>query len=172
MDLGVDLPDGAFNLRVPGMAYQHQHLAARDVALALDMNLGNEGAGGIEHRQPPLGGFIHDGAGDTMGAEDSDGAIWDFGERLDEDRPLPLQLFHDMAIVHDFVTDIDRRPKLDERLLDNLNGPHDASAEAAGLCQKNLHAGQFSVIASYRQDRVVSAGSKRRSRTMTSRSKR
>ena len=44
--------------------------------------------------------------------------VRDFGEFLDEDRALGLEALHHVAVVHDLVADIDRRPVALERLLD------------------------------------------------------
>jgi hypothetical protein len=48
-----------------------------------------------------------------------------------------------MAIVHDFVADIDRSAEFLESPLDDLDRPHDAGAETSGLSHKNPHPDQF-----------------------------
>ena len=47
----ADLAHGAFNFGMTGMADQDQRAAMRDIALALIVHLGNQRAGGIQHRQ-------------------------------------------------------------------------------------------------------------------------
>ena len=50
---------------------------------------------------------------------------------LDEDRAFSLQRFDDEAVMHDLVAHIDRRAKLLQRPLDDLDGAIDTGAEAA-----------------------------------------
>ena len=45
-----------------------------------------------------------------------------------------------MLIMHDFVTNIDRRPVLLERTLDDLDRPDHAGTETARLGKNHLHA--------------------------------
>ena len=52
----------AFDLRMAGMADQDQRAALGDIALALVVHLGDQRAGGIEHRQPARRGFVLDAA--------------------------------------------------------------------------------------------------------------
>jgi hypothetical protein len=73
-----------------------------------------------------------------VGRED-DGRIArrDFVEFVDEDRALPLEAFDHVLVVHDLVTNIDRRAVARERLLDHVDGAHDAGAEPARRAQKD-----------------------------------
>ena len=64
--------------------------------------------------------------------------VGDFGEFLDEDRALGLQALDHVAVVHDLVADIDRRAIALERLLDRIDRPHHAGAEAARRAEQDL----------------------------------
>ena len=51
MNRRADLAHGAFDFGMAGMADQDQGAAVRDIALALVVDLGDQRAGGVEHRQ-------------------------------------------------------------------------------------------------------------------------
>jgi hypothetical protein len=68
-----------------------------------------------------------------MRAEDRHGALGDFVDFVDEMRTLGAQALDNVAIVHDFVADVDRRAVLFERTLDDLDGAFDPRAEASWL---------------------------------------
>ena len=124
------------------MADQDQRAALRDIALALVVHLGDQRAGGVEHRQarasPASSSTLLRHA---MRAEDRDGVGRDLGEVLDEVRALGLQAFDHVLVVHDLVAHIDRRAVFLERALDDLDRAHHAGAEAARLRQNDLHGG-------------------------------
>ena len=61
-----------------------------------------------------------------------------FGQVLDEDRALGLQVVDDIGVVHDLVAHVDRRAELRQRALDDLDRTVDAGAEAARLGQHDL----------------------------------
>jgi hypothetical protein len=49
-----------------------------------------------------------------------------------------------MAIVDDFVPDIDRRAKRRQRVFDDIDGPDHARAETARLSKHHAHGGELS----------------------------
>jgi hypothetical protein len=57
--------------------------------------------------------------------------IRDFGELLDENRALGLQTVHDIAVVDDFMPDIDRSAIDRERPFHGIDGPHHTGAKAS-----------------------------------------
>ena len=68
----------------------------------------------------------------------------DLVQLVDEHRAARAQILDDVAVVHDFVTHIDRRAVFLQRPLDDLDRPLDAGAEAAGLGQDDAdHAAQL-----------------------------
>jgi hypothetical protein len=65
------------------------------------------------------------------GEDDRVVAVGHLVEFLHEDRALALEVFHDIAVVDDLVAHVDRLAVALERLLDDVDGPHHAGAEAA-----------------------------------------
>ena len=117
--------------------------AAGHVALALGVDLGDQRAGRVEHRQAARLRFVDHRLGDAVGAEHRHRAVGNFIQLLDEDGALALELLDHMAVVDDLVADIDGRAEFLERPLDDLDRPDDAGAEAARLSHKNPHPDQF-----------------------------
>ncbi len=135
MDGRADLADGALHLGMAGMADQYDRAPLLGIAPALNMDLGDERAGGVEHRQTARGGLLFDRLGYPVGAEDGARARRNLVKLVHENRALAAQLVHDMTIMHDFVTDIDRSAVKIDRALDNLDGADHARAKTARLCQ-------------------------------------
>src|SRR4029077_16597543 len=100
----------ALDLGVAGMADQDDLAPLIGVALAFDMYLGDQRAGRVDNRQAALSGALLDLAGDAMGAEDRHRTRRDLIDLVDELGTLGAQPLDDMAIVHDLMPDIDRRP--------------------------------------------------------------
>ena len=97
----------------------------------LDMNLGDERAGGVEHEHAPArGGVGHRLRHAVGGKDDRRVGLRDLVELLDEDRALGLELLDHGAVVHDGVAHIDRRAISLERELDDLDGPVHPGAKA------------------------------------------
>jgi hypothetical protein len=71
-----------------------------------------------------------------VGAEDHGVAGGHVGELFDEDGALGAQAIDDEAVVHDLVADVDRGAEEGDRPFDDLDGPFDAGAEAAGVASK------------------------------------
>ena len=134
-----NLAHRAFDLRMAGVADQNEPAALRDIALALIVHLGDQRAGGVEHRELALRGFLLDALGDAMGAEDGDRVRRNLGEVLDEMRAFGLEALDDMLVVHDLVAHIDRRAVFLQGALDDLDGADDARAKTARLSEYNLH---------------------------------
>jgi hypothetical protein len=122
-----------------GMPDQDQRAAFGHVALALIVNLRDQRAGGVQHRQVPRGGLFLDAAGHAMGGKHGYRQRRHFGEILDEDRAFALQALDYVFVMHDLVPNIDRRAILLERALHDLDGAHDPGAKAAGLREIHFH---------------------------------
>ena len=142
--LGRHLADCALDLGVAGVADQHDLAALGGVAAALVVHLGDQRAGGVDHRQLPVGGQLLDPLGDAMGREDRHRAGRDLVQLIDEHGAAGAQILHHVAVVDDFVTDVDRRAVLLQRPLDDFDRPLDAGAETAGLGEDDADHGQFS----------------------------
>ena len=110
-----------------------------DIALALVVHLGDQRAGGVQHRQAAVLGGLDHRLGHAMGAEHRDGAFGHFVQFLDKARALVLQRVDHMLVVDDLVAHIDRLAILIERLLHDIDGANDAGAEAARLGKNDSH---------------------------------
>src|ERR1700733_1181739 len=71
-----------------------------------------------------------------MRAVDHTLAIGDFILAVHEDRALPAQLVYHKAVVDDLLAHVNRRAEGLQRDADNINRPHDTSAEPPRLQQK------------------------------------
>ena len=111
----------------------------RDIALALVVDLGDQRAGGVQHRQPRACGILDHRLRHAMGAEHRHRAVGHFVQLLDEARALVLERVDHMAVVHDLVAHIDRLAVFLERPLDDVDRPHDAGAKAARLGKNDSH---------------------------------
>jgi hypothetical protein len=122
------------------VADEDHHATLRDVALALAVHLGDERTGCVEDAQAALPRVILDDPRNAVGAEDRDRAGGNFGEVLDETRPLGAQALDDVPVVDDLMPDVDGCAKPDERLFDDVDGADDARAKAARLRKHYTHA--------------------------------
>ena len=113
-------------------------------AHGLQVDLGHQGAGGVDALQPAAFGLGDHAFGDPVGAEDEHGPVRDLVVALHEAGPLGGQGLHHVAVVHDLVPDVDRGSEDLERLLHDLDGALDAGAATAGACQEDGHGGHSS----------------------------
>ena len=142
---GRQLTDGADHLRVAGVADQHDFALAAMMDLDLAMNFRHQRTGGVEGEQIALHRLGRHAARHAMRREDHRrvGAGRDFAQLLDEDRALGAQALDHVAVVHDFVADIDRGAVKREQPLHRFDGAHDAGAKAERRAQQNLEGGLF-----------------------------
>jgi hypothetical protein len=77
-----------------------------------------------------------------VGGEHRDRAIGHFGEFIDKNRATGAQILDHVAVMHDFVADIDWRAEFQQGAFDDVDGAFDAGAEAAGLGEHDFHGGQ------------------------------
>ena len=103
------------------------------------MDLGDQRAGRVDHRQSALGSGFLDGLRDTVRAEDRDAAWRHLIQLVDEIGAFGAQAFDDMAVMDDFMPDIDRRAVFIDRTFDDFDRTFDTGTEAAGLSEDYLH---------------------------------
>ncbi len=139
VNAAVDLADGALDLGMPGMADQHDLAALGGVAAALGVDLGDQRAGGVDHREAAVGRDLFHRAGDAVRAEDRHGAGRHLAQLVDEHGAPLAQALDDVPVVHDLVTDVDGRSELGQGPLDDLDRALHARAEAAGLREDDPH---------------------------------
>jgi hypothetical protein len=121
------------------MTDQDDQTTLRDVTLALAMDFGDQRTGGIQNMQATRLCIELDGPCHPMRTEDGDCLRGNFREIFDEARAFCAQAFDDMAVVNDFMANVDGGAKLRERLLDDVDGPDHAGAKAAGLREHYPH---------------------------------
>jgi hypothetical protein len=104
-----NLAHGALDLGMAGMADQDQRCGPCDIALALVVDLGDQRAGGVQHRQAARSWAAPPPLGDAMGAEHGDGAFGTSSSSSTKIAPLFFRLSTTCFVVHDLVAHIDRR---------------------------------------------------------------
>jgi hypothetical protein len=69
---------------------------------------------------------------------------------VDKDRALLRQIGHNIAVMDDLLADVDRGAKGIERNLHDIDGPHNAGAEAARLEKENPLSFRFAAVPVFR----------------------
>ena len=133
-----DLADRADHFGMACMADEDDVLTLLDLAFRLAVHLAHQRAGCVDIQQFATVRFGRDRLGHAMSAENDGRIVRHFIELFDKDRPLGFQAVHHITVVDDFVTDIDRCPKLIERTLDNLDCAINAGAETARCGDEQL----------------------------------
>jgi len=133
------LAHGALDLGMTAVA-DHDDLATMLAHLCdLDVHLGHEGTGCIEHFELARLGIAPHLLGHAVRAEDHRGAFRHLREVLDEHRAfLPQVLDHEL-VVHDLVAHVDRSAVQAQRTLDDFDGAIDAGTETTGVGEQDLH---------------------------------
>ena len=132
-----DLAQGALDFWMAGMADQHDGAAFAGKSRAVEVDLGDQRAGGVEHRQAARLGRHFDAAGNAVGRKNGGGAVGYFVQFLDKHRAHRAQPVDHMGVVDDFMPDIDRRAVLFQRPFDDGDGAHDPGAKSAGRGQND-----------------------------------
>ena len=120
------------------VADQHDRVALAGVADGLEVHLGHERAGRVDHAQAaarPLGAHL---GRDPVGAEDHGRIVRDFVELVHEDRALLAERLDDEPVVDDLATHVDGRLAHRQRQLDDVDRALDARAKSAGPGQEDL----------------------------------
>jgi len=110
-----------------------------DITLALAVDLGDERTRRIENAQATGLRILFYEPRDAVRAENGDRSGGHFRKVLDETCAFRAQALDDVAVVNDFVSDVNGRAKLRERLLDDVDGPDHAGAETARLGEHHAH---------------------------------
>ena len=128
----------AFDLFVAGVADQDDLVAVGRELLGLDVDLGDQRAGGVDRLELALGGLGVDRRRHAVRAEDDGLALGHLGGAVDEDRSARAQRLDDVLVVDDLLAHVDGRSVDVERVLDRLDGAVDAGAVAARSGEQNL----------------------------------
>ncbi len=125
------LAEGSVDLLVALVPDQDDVEALAGKPPRLRVDLCHEWTGRVDHVQSALAGLSADRRRDAVGGEDHRRAVRNLVELLDEHRAEPLELAHDVHVVHDLLSHVDRSPTLSERPADDVDGAHDARARCA-----------------------------------------
>ena len=127
------LSQRADHLIVIAVANQDQRIAFPGELHCLDVDLGDQRAGGVnDAKLPQLAVLAHFGR-HAVGAVDNPLTLGNFVHVVHENGALVLQFLDDEAVVDDLLAHVDRRAEGLQRDPDNINGPHHPGAESARL---------------------------------------
>jgi hypothetical protein len=116
---------------VAGVPQQNDRVALGCVVTRLGVHLGDQGAGRIDCLQIARRSALPHRRADSVGGEDDARTVRDFFFTVDEDRTAAFEVAYDVNVVHDLLSDIDRRAPTGERLLDRIHCTFDPGAVAA-----------------------------------------
>ena len=139
MEFVWNLPKRPDHFWVACVADQDEIVSLRIVAVDLVMHLDDQRTGGIDHMETPPIRFVPHRLGDPMGAENHDRAFRHFSQLLHEYSALGAERVDDMPAMDDFVTNVDGRPILLEREVDDIDRPIDSGAEPSWIGEIDLH---------------------------------
>src|SRR5437016_849378 len=136
---GIETTERSLDLGMARVADQDQLTAFAGIAAYLHVHLRHERARSIEHREPAIVGFRLHGARHAMSREDDRAGGRHLAQLVDEDRTERAQTLHDVPVVNDLVTHVDRRSEQLDGALDDVDGTIDTSTESAGVGQQYSH---------------------------------
>ena len=125
------LAERADHFRMVGMPDQQDFTAALEMDRRLAVHLGDQRTGGVERKEIAGAGVGGHRFRHPVGRKHHRciGIVGDFGQFLDENRALGPQAVDDIAVVDDFVADIDRGAIDGERPFHGIDGPDHPGAE-------------------------------------------
>jgi hypothetical protein len=134
-----ELPHGSDNFRMTGMADEDNLAPATVMNLGLAMHFRDQRAGRVDREEIATLRLLGYRARHAMRRKDHRRMVTgNFAEFLDENRAFGAQAVDDIAVVHNLVTDVDRRPIDGERPLHRLDGSHHPRAEAARRAEQHF----------------------------------
>ncbi|MGX1250499.1 hypothetical protein RKD48_003010 [Streptomyces ambofaciens] len=126
------LAGGADDLLVALVADQQDVVVVVGEADGFLVDLGDEGAGGVDGGEAAARCLLVDDGGHAVRGEHHDVPRGDLLRPLDEDRALLLQGLDDVLVVDDLVPDVHRSPVLLQGFLDGDHGAVHTRAVATG----------------------------------------
>ncbi len=128
----------ALDLLVALVADHHDRVVLGGELLRLDVDLGDQRTGRVDHVELARGGVLVHARRDAMGREDGRRALGHLALGLDEDRPALTQLRDDVLVVHDLLAHVHGRAVELQRALDGLHSAIDTCAVAAWRGEQQL----------------------------------
>ena len=133
------LAHGALDLGMALMS-DHDNFAPLRTQLGnLDVHLGHQRTGGIEHTQAARLGVLAHRLRNTMRAENHRITRRHLVEFFDKDRALGTQVIDHEFVMHHLVTHVNRRTVQRQGAFNDLDGAINAGTKAAGFGEENLH---------------------------------
>ncbi len=110
------------------------------------MHFGDQRAGGVEREQIAPRRLLGNRFRHPMRGKDHRRVgVGNFVELLDKDRALGAQAVDHVAVMHDLVTHIDRRPVQRQSAFHRVDRAHHAGAKAARRAQNHVEDGLAAV---------------------------
>ena len=119
------------------MADEHQRIALLGKLDGLDVDLGDQRAGGVDDLEIAAFAAARGPRAKRHGRVDDALAVGHVVDFVDEDRALFRQLIHNIAVMDDFAAHINGRAEGFKGDLDDVDGAHHAGAKTARLEQQN-----------------------------------
>ena len=140
---GTDQVHGRFANRsldfvVAGVADQNQRVSLPGEPNGLQVDLGDQGTGGVDYLKLLACGQLPDSRGHAVGAEDADRMVRDFLQVVHEDDPTAAQTLHHVLVVDDLVEDVDGRREKVQRAFDHFDGADHSGTEPPGIGQNDF----------------------------------
>ena len=138
----------AFDLVMVAMADEDQRIALLGELYGLDVDLGDQRTGGVDHLEAAALAALPHGRRNAVGRVDDPLAVGHVVDLVDEDRALFRQLVHHIAVMDDFAAHVDGGSEGLQGDFDDVDGAHHARAKAARLEQEDalLTGGSFAGI--------------------------
>ena len=149
------LPQRSHDFGVTGMANEDDVPTGFARTLRLLMHLGHQGTGCVDIFKSACFRLGRNSLGHAVGAENDRDAVGHLIERFDENRALGAQRVDDIAVVDDFVPDIDRCPETLDCKLHDTDRPVDARTKAARCRNQQLQFGRRAAVGMYRRQGSV-----------------
>ena len=127
----------ALNLVVIAMADQHQRITLLGKLHGLNVNLGDERAGGVDHPQSTPFAAFADGRRNTVGGVNYTLTVRHVVDLVNKNGALFGQFIHNIAVMDNFAANVNRRAKGLKRNFDDVDGTNNAGAKAARFEQKD-----------------------------------
>jgi len=105
------------------------------IARNLHVHLRHQRTGGVEHVELALLGLHLHHTRHAVRAEDHGRPVRHFPQLLHEHGADRAQPIHDVLVVHDLVSDVDRRSEQIDGALDDVDGPVDTCAKSPWIGQ-------------------------------------
>ena len=129
------LTDGADGFIVVAVADVDDGVAFAGEAEDFQVDLGDQGAGGVDFDQAAIAGLLADGGGNAVGGIDDDLAVGDRGDVIDKNHATVGEAVDHVLVMYDFVVDVDGGAIDGEGLFNDLDGHVDTCAKSAGICE-------------------------------------